>query len=92
MWMIVCVVECGDCIVCVVYVVVDGVDCDWVFMSLFGVGVWILVEICICVFGDLDVVSVGDYYLVYEVGYVLMGKCIDDMGMIEFLVLWVGYW
>ncbi|MBT2484871.1 MULTISPECIES: DNA-3-methyladenine glycosylase [unclassified Microbacterium] len=82
--------ERGDRIEHAVRGAVDGPDRDRVLTSLPGVGVWTSAETRIRSLGDPDAVSVGDYHLAHEVGYVLTGSRTDDDGMLELLEPWVG--
>lgn len=67
-----------------------GPDRDRVLTSLPGIGVWTSAETRIRALGDPDAVSVGDYHLAHQVGYVLAGKRTDDDGMLELLAPWAG--
>lgn len=82
--------ERGDRIEHAVRAAVDGPDRDRVLTSLPGVGVWTSAETRIRSLGDPDAVSVGDYHLAHEVGYVLTGSRTDDDGMLELLEPWAG--
>lgn len=68
-----------------------GADRDRVLTSLPGIGVWTSAETRIRSLGDPDAVSVGDYHLAHEVGYVLTGARTDDDGMLELLAPWAGH-
>nr|WP_016692481.1 DNA-3-methyladenine glycosylase [Rhodococcus rhodochrous] len=50
-----------------------------------GVGVWTAAEVAQRAFGDTDALSVGDYHLAKVVGWALLGRPLDDPGMIEYL-------
>ncbi len=54
-------------------------------MSLPGVGVWTAAEVAQRAFGDADVLSVGDYHIPKMVGWTLVGRPLDDAGMVELL-------
>lgn len=54
-------------------------------MSLPGVGEWTAAETAQRVFGDADAVSVGDYHIPKMVGWTLLGRPVDDAGMLELL-------
>ena len=54
-------------------------------MSLPGVGVWTAAEVAQRAFGDPDALSVGDYHVSKMVGWTLVGRPLDDAGMIELL-------
>lgn len=53
--------------------------------SLPGVGEWTAAETAQRAFGDADALSVGDYHLAKMVGWTLLGRPIDDAGMLELL-------
>lgn len=50
-----------------------------------GVGVWTAAEVAQRAFGDPDALSVGDYHLAAVVGWSLLGRPLDDDGMIEYM-------
>nr|BFF02801.1 DNA-3-methyladenine glycosylase [Streptoalloteichus tenebrarius] len=50
-----------------------------------GVGVWTAAEVAQRAWGDADAVSVGDYHVPSVVGYALLGRSLDDDGMLEVL-------
>jgi 3-methyladenine DNA glycosylase/8-oxoguanine DNA glycosylase len=50
-----------------------------------GVGVWTAAEVAQRAFGDADAVSVGDYHIPGLVGWALLGRSLDDDGMLEVL-------
>ncbi|OBI88367.1 DNA-3-methyladenine glycosylase family protein [Mycobacterium asiaticum] len=54
-------------------------------MSLPGVGVWTAAETAQRAFGDADAVSVGDYHVPKMIGWTLIGRPVDDAGMLELL-------
>jgi 3-methyladenine DNA glycosylase/8-oxoguanine DNA glycosylase len=56
-----------------------------------GIGVWTAAEIVQRAHGDPDTVSVGDYHLPALVGWALIGKPVDDDGMLELLQPWRGH-
>lgn len=58
--------------------------------SLPGVGVWTAAETTQRAHGDPDAVSVGDYHLASWVGWALLGRPVDDAGMLELLEPWAG--
>lgn len=58
--------------------------------SVAGVGVWTAAETAQRSHGDPDAVSVGDYHLASFVGLALIGKKVDDDGMLELLEPWAG--
>ena len=54
-------------------------------MSLPGVGEWTAAETAQRAFGDADAVSVGDYHVPKMIGWTLLGRPVDDAGMLEVL-------
>ena len=56
-----------------------------------GIGEWTAAEIAQRALGDPDVVSVGDYHLSQLVGWALIGRPVDDAGMLELLEPWRGH-
>nr|WP_205875845.1 DNA-3-methyladenine glycosylase 2 family protein [Mycobacterium gordonae] len=54
-------------------------------MSLPGVGVWTAAETAQRAFGDADALSVGDYHVPKMIGWTLIGRPVDDAGMLELL-------
>ena len=59
--------------------------------SIPGVGVWTAAETMQRAHGDPDSPSVGDYHLPAVVGWALIGKPVDDDGMLELLAPWAGH-
>jgi 3-methyladenine DNA glycosylase/8-oxoguanine DNA glycosylase len=59
--------------------------------SIRGVGVWTAAETMQRAHGDPDSPSVGDYHLPALVGWALVGKPVDDDGMLELLAPWAGH-
>lgn len=59
--------------------------------SVPGVGIWTAAETSQRSHGDADSVSVGDYHLPAVVGWALIGKPVDDDGMLELLAPWIGH-
>lgn len=55
-----------------------------------GVGPWTAAETSQRAHGDADSVSVGDYHLPATVGWALIGRPVDDDGMLELLEPWTG--
>jgi 3-methyladenine DNA glycosylase/8-oxoguanine DNA glycosylase len=53
--------------------------------SLPGVGEWTAAEVAQRAFGDPDALSVGDYHIPKMVGWTLLGRPVDDAGMVELL-------
>ncbi|MEB4209113.1 DNA-3-methyladenine glycosylase 2 family protein [Mycobacterium sp. 94-17] len=54
-------------------------------MSLPGVGEWTAAETAQRAFGDADALSVGDYHIPKMIGWTLLGRPVDDAGMLEVL-------
>jgi 3-methyladenine DNA glycosylase/8-oxoguanine DNA glycosylase len=50
-----------------------------------GIGVWTAAEVAQRAWGDADAVSIGDYHIPSVVGYALLGRPLDDAGMLEVL-------
>jgi 3-methyladenine DNA glycosylase/8-oxoguanine DNA glycosylase len=59
--------------------------------SIVGVGVWTAAETMQRAHGDPDSPSVGDYHLPALVGWALIGKPVDDDGMLELLEPFAGH-
>jgi 3-methyladenine DNA glycosylase/8-oxoguanine DNA glycosylase len=59
--------------------------------SIVGVGVWTAAETSQRAHGDADSPSVGDYHLPALVGWALIGRPVDDDGMLELLEPWRGH-
>ncbi|GAB2455903.1 3-methyladenine DNA glycosylase/8-oxoguanine DNA glycosylase [Conyzicola lurida] len=59
--------------------------------SLPGIGVWTAAETMQRAHGDADSPSVGDYHLPAVVGWALIGKPVDDDGMLELLEPYAGH-
>ncbi|WP_233525888.1 DNA-3-methyladenine glycosylase family protein [Actinomadura spongiicola] len=59
--------------------------------SLPGIGIWTAAEIRQRAVGDPDAVSVGDYHLPGLVGWALVGRKVDDAGMLELLEPYAGH-
>ncbi|GAA0990227.1 DNA-3-methyladenine glycosylase family protein [Subtercola frigoramans] len=59
--------------------------------SVRGVGPWTAAETSQRSHGHPDAVSVGDFHLAAHVGWVLIGKPVDDDGMLELLEPWRGH-
>jgi 3-methyladenine DNA glycosylase/8-oxoguanine DNA glycosylase len=53
-----------------------------------GIGVWTVAEVAQRALGDSDAVSVGDFHLSAFVGWALVGRPLDDPGMVELLEAW----
>lgn len=50
-----------------------------------GIGVWTAAEIAQRAWGDADAVSFGDFHIPTVVGWALVGRPLDDVGMLEVL-------
>lgn len=50
-----------------------------------GIGVWTAAEVAQRVWGDPDAVSFGDFHIPATVGWALLGRPIDDAGLMEVL-------
>ena len=53
-----------------------------------GVGLWTYAETAQRALGDADALSVGDYHLAAYVGWALLGRPLDDDGMVALLEDW----
>ena len=62
-----------------------------VLMSVPGIGRWTAAEITQRAHGDADSVSVGDYHLASLVGWALLGRPVDDDGMLTALEPWAPH-
>jgi 3-methyladenine DNA glycosylase/8-oxoguanine DNA glycosylase len=67
-----------------------GDEADRLLQSLPGVGPWTAAEIRQRACGDADAVSVGDYHIPAQVGFVLAGEPADDDRMLELLSPYAG--
>ena len=56
--------------------------------GLPGIGIWTVAEVAQRALGDADALSVGDYHLSQFVGWALLGRPVDDDGMVELLAPW----
>ena len=68
-----------------------GPDVSAALRAVTGIGVWTAAEILQRAHGDPDTVSVGDFHLSAVVGWALIGKPVDDDGMLELLEPWRGH-
>lgn len=68
-----------------------GPEVERMLRSVPGVGVWTAAETMQRAHGDPDSVSVGDYHLAAYVGWALIGRPVDDDGMLELLEQWRGH-
>ena len=50
-----------------------------------GIGVWTAAEVAQRAWGDADAVSFGDFHIPTLVGWALVGRPLDDAGMLEVL-------
>lgn len=66
----------------------SAVDASRRLQAVPGVGPWTAAEVAQRAFGDADAVSVGDYHLAAAVGWALVGRMVDDAGMLELLERW----
>lgn len=55
-----------------------------------GIGVWTTAEVRQRALGDPDALSVGDYHLSGIVGWAMVGRKVDDAGMLELLEPYAG--
>ena len=69
----------------------DGAAVAKKLRSIPGIGVWTAAETTQRAHGDADSPSVGDYHLPAVVGWALIGKAVDDDGMLELLAPWQGH-
>lgn len=51
-----------------------------------GIGVWTAAEVAQRAWGDADAVSFGDFHIPAVVGWALLGRPVDDAGLMELLV------
>ncbi len=56
-----------------------------------GIGIWTAAETAQRALGDADAVSVGDFHIPHLVGFALIGRRVDDDGMLELLAEWPGH-
>ena len=68
-----------------------GAEVERRLRSIPGVGVWTAAETMQRAHGDPDSPSVGDYHLAAVVGWALVGRPVDDDGMLELLEPWRGH-
>lgn len=64
---------------------------DAALRSIPGIGAWTSAEVRQRVHGDPDAVSVGDLHLPALVGTALIGRRVDDDGMLELLAPYAGH-
>ncbi|VFA93328.1 3-methyl-adenine DNA glycosylase II [Nocardia farcinica] len=63
----------------------DPAEAARLLQTIPGIGVWTAAEIAQRAFGDADALSVGDYHLAAIIGWTLLGRPLDDDGMVEYL-------
>ncbi|MTD15279.1 DNA-3-methyladenine glycosylase 2 family protein [Nakamurella sp. YIM 132087] len=68
-----------------------GPEVAAVLTAVPGIGPWTAAEVMQKAHGDPDTVSVGDYHLAHFVGSALIGRRVDDDGMLELLEPWRGH-
>jgi 3-methyladenine DNA glycosylase/8-oxoguanine DNA glycosylase len=68
-----------------------GAEVERKLRSVIGIGVWTAAETMQRAHGDGDSPSVGDYHLPALAGWALIGKPVDDDGMLELLEPWRGH-
>jgi len=56
-----------------------------------GVGIWTAAEVAQRAHGDPDAVSVGDFHVAAFVGWAMVGRPVDDDGMLALLAPWAGH-
>lgn len=56
-----------------------------------GVGIWTAAEVMQRAHGDADAVSVGDFHLAALIGWALVGRPLDDDGMLEVLAAYAPH-
>lgn len=66
-------------------VALRGEDGRALLRKVPGIGVWTAAEVAQRAWGDPDAVSVGDFHIPSVVGYALLGRPLDDDGMLEVL-------
>ncbi len=54
-----------------------------------GIGIWTAAEVAQRAWGDPDAVSFGDFHIPTVVGWALVGRPLDDAGMLEVLAPYV---
>jgi len=74
---------------------VDGAEslaaAETALRTIPGVGAWTSAETLQRSHAHPDLVSVGDYHLAHQVGEALIGRRVDDDGMLELLQPWAGH-
>jgi len=69
----------------------DLVAAETALRTIPGIGVWTAAETLQRSHAHPDLVSVGDYHLAHQVGEALIGRRVDDDGMLELLEPWRGH-
>lgn len=69
----------------------DAAETDRRLRSIPGIGPWTSAEVRQRSHGDPDAVSVGDYHLARLVGWTLVGRIVDDDGMLALLAPYAGH-
>ncbi|WP_052021014.1 DNA-3-methyladenine glycosylase family protein [Actinokineospora spheciospongiae] len=68
-----------------------GVEGRLLLRRVPGIGVWTAAEVAQRAWGDPDAVSVGDFHVPGLVGHALLGRKLDDAGMLEVLAPYAGH-
>ncbi|MCX2929071.1 DNA-3-methyladenine glycosylase 2 family protein [Mycobacterium sp. CVI_P3] len=63
----------------------DAAEAREALATLPGVGVWTAAETAQRALGDADALSIGDYHISKMIGWTLIGRPVDDAGMVELL-------
>ncbi len=66
----------------------SAADAERRLRAVPGVGLWTYAEVGQRALGDADALSVGDYHLAAYVGWALLGRPLDDAGLVELLEDW----
>jgi 3-methyladenine DNA glycosylase/8-oxoguanine DNA glycosylase len=69
----------------------DAAEASRRLRTIPGIGVWTAAETVQRSHGDPDTVSVGDFHVSKRVGWALIGRRVDDDGMLELLEPWRGH-
>jgi 3-methyladenine DNA glycosylase/8-oxoguanine DNA glycosylase len=59
--------------------------------ALPGIGVWTSAEVAQRALGDADAVSFGDFHVAKDIGWALLGRAVDDVGLAELLEPYAGH-
>jgi 3-methyladenine DNA glycosylase/8-oxoguanine DNA glycosylase len=68
--------------------VLSAEEADRRLRTVPGVGVWTAAEVAQRALGDADALSVGDFHLAGIIGWSLLGRPLDDDGMVDYLQAW----